>query len=971
MPTQRRPSARTLTAAVLLATAASPAALLLPGQVHAAAAAHAAITATPAAAPAAAPAVTPAPPPGQINARQQALGACQTGTRPGPHRQACERRAQQRFAVPAVPTAASAPSAAGAGAAGGTAANSGDQSGVIGDNGDWLTKNGLGTPSCQQLHQLPPDAQANCRASGSLAMPTPLDHYGIDIHIDTGIGIGGGAFAADLQNLLVALPWQLLLDVIHGLIVLIDLGFSTSLLNNLTLGTISRQLTLTQDSLVIPLMPIFFALGAAGYAYHAIWRGRLAKSLGDAAQMAALMLIGLVIVANPVGTIGFLNDAASKTALGVLTAASAQNPRTPLVGFSHTLERLFDGTVKKPWCLLEFGDVHWCSDPAAKAPELFALLPKLRQAASADSDPALAGELACIAHNYFSTDPWVLQRCAAQAAQQIKDHKVLAKGLSEAIALAHPATNGDLFLAFPANTPPRNSITHTDSLFRTLCQNDNEKDCKGPYKDQAEHRTEAGTWSRIAQLALILLANVGLIVLLGFLAYKLLAAIVLKLFYLLWFCCTFGFAALGGPGRKYVAGTLMRLIGALLTSFSYAFLLGICFLVLQVLWALPPAEVGWGLQLLLISIFWIAVFLNRRALLPVAFMGHHSAGLRGLEALGAAATARRVLRMGTKAGRGRPAGDGGRPRGASAASGAGGGGRPRVPRLARRAAVGAAAGAVGGVPATAALLAAGAAGSVLAANRPGRSSDAASGAESLDEPAPLPAGPDRALAGQRAVRDTAQHALQQQAEQSLEREHEQRRARLAGLPAGIAAGAAGSVVAASDALRKRTGMPYTPRQLADRSRLLDTQAARPAGTARPGAKGPGRDYAALAMLAGRSPEQYRRADRGAQQQMRTDIDRHLDRRQALRAALPTNRAATPSEQEGAKAHFTPDDREHYARKLAAHIDTQPTAQNPNPPDRRENLIRQFRAAQLNGSGPGNRVRPRRAPSLPRPLRGRR
>ena len=113
-------------------------------------------------------------------------------------------------------------------------------------------------------------------------------------------------------------------------------------------------------------------------------------------------------------------------------------------------------------------------------------------------------------------------------------------GSAQATALEHSAellrdarSNGAIFLALPANGPARNSINEPGSLLRTLCQSSESTNCRGPTAAQAEFRTNGGTWPRLVGLLLIAGGLLGMLLLLGFVAVRLLAAAIFSLLYLL------------------------------------------------------------------------------------------------------------------------------------------------------------------------------------------------------------------------------------------------------------------------------------------------------------------------------------------------------------------------------------------------------------------------------------------------------
>ena len=155
-----------------------------------------------------------------------------------------------------------------------------------------------------------------------------------------------------------------------------------------------------------------------------------------------------------------------------------------------------------PWCYLEFGDVGWCRDPAQLDPSLVAAARQPRPATGS------------------------LRRSPAQ--RRASRHR------GRRIAAAR--TNGELFLALPANGPRRNSINVNAPTRRScasLCGGDDATSCPADSGPQAEFRTEKGTPARIGGLLLIVVGAVGMFALIGFICLRLLGAALLALLYLL------------------------------------------------------------------------------------------------------------------------------------------------------------------------------------------------------------------------------------------------------------------------------------------------------------------------------------------------------------------------------------------------------------------------------------------------------
>ena len=153
--------------------------------------------------------------------------------------------------------------------------------------------------------------------------------------------------------------------------------------------------------------------------------------------MLAMMAGGLWVIVNPTGTVGVLGAWANEASLGTLGAVMRGHPAHPDRTLAESSQNVFSAAIDGPWCYLEFGDVSWCANAAR-------LDPRLRAAAL-----KIAGE-----------------RGSGVPGQS-------------AALLRAARTNGELFLALPANGIARNSINTAGSLYNVLC-NGRTQPCTGP-----------------------------------------------------------------------------------------------------------------------------------------------------------------------------------------------------------------------------------------------------------------------------------------------------------------------------------------------------------------------------------------------------------------------------------------------------------------------------------------------------------
>lgn len=453
--------------------------------------------------------------------------------------------------------------------------------------GDFLTDNGLGSPACREEVAAPPSAQQDCATSGFAAAPAPTGDYAFDVHIDTGLAHLTNYFEASVQDA-AQWGWLALVALVHGLIVMLEWCYSLNLLGGTLLGEAARALHGAQTTFTTPGLALVLAVASALVVYHGLVRRRVAQTLGQVLAMLAMMLAGLWTIADPAASVGALSNWANETSIGTLGAVAAGTPNRPGQTLTREMRSLFGDLVTGPWCYLEFGNVRWCRDPHL-------LDARLRKAAL-----AIAGD----------------ERSFAASHSGAEQHALL----GSATLLQRANDNGELFLALPANGAARNSINESGSLLSVLCGGSREAThCEGPSAEEAEFRTQHGTWPRVVGLLLIWIGALAALALFGWIGLRLLAAALLSLLLLLLAPAAVLAPALGEGGRVLFRTWGTRLIAAVTAKLVYSVLLGAALLMTNLLAAL--SALGWWAQWLLIAAGWWLVFHERHELLGLARVG--------------------------------------------------------------------------------------------------------------------------------------------------------------------------------------------------------------------------------------------------------------------------------------------------------------------------------------------------------------
>jgi TrbL/VirB6 plasmid conjugal transfer protein len=463
---------------------------------------------------------------------------------------------------------------------------------------DPLVSNGLGSPSCKGglSDELSASARHNCETSGFAAAPAPTGDYGIDVHIDTSALNPTSWGSTIVQDWFVAPLWMALVWAVHALVVMLEWSFTVDVLDSASTMGVGGALRQMQATITDPWLPLALAAASVLALYHGLVRRRVADTLGEALLMGVMMSAGIWVLTNPTGTVGALGEWANQASLGTLAIAARGNPSSPGRAFGSSLETVFVAAIEVPWCYLEFGDVGWCRDSSH-------LDPQLRTAAVKIAAQQIA-QLGC------EPSSTVLAPCVKASDTQM----AAVEHSSELLRTAQ--SNGALFLALPANGPARNSINEEGSLLHTLCQSSEVTSCRGPTAAQAEFRTTSGTLWRIGGVLLIAAGLLGMLLLLGFVAVRLLTSAVFSLLYLLLAPAMVLAPAFGDGGRALFRRWAARLLGSVVSKLVFSFLLGIVLAVNGILADLRA--LGWWTQWLLMSSFWWGAYAHRHQAVGLA-----------------------------------------------------------------------------------------------------------------------------------------------------------------------------------------------------------------------------------------------------------------------------------------------------------------------------------------------------------------
>jgi hypothetical protein len=414
---------------------------------------------------------------------------------------------------------------------------------------------GATSPSCR--YALSDAARRSCRASGSVAEPHPLSSYGIDVRVGFSLTDPGKSFLAALQ-MLGAGVWMALLYVIKGVLLLLEWSFSLDLTNE-AMPQVRASLTRLHAQAFGDWW-LLLAISLAGLwgIHRGLVQRRTTETLAGLAATVALIVGGLVLISHPGETVGWMARATNDAGMTVLAAGTGGSARSPRDALASSMREVFDTTVRRPWCALEFGSVDFCEKPTG------------------DRAHPTNGEV------------WL--QYPAQGWQRGRLHTLLDKEKDDHFNF-NPITNVKSLLGIDDRKLPDEveALVHRDP-------------------PRASMQNAGGTFPRLALLLIVLVGLSGAVALYAYLGVRLVLAAGLGLVLLLIAPPMLLAPALGDGGRATFLAWLKRLLAATIAKFVYAVFLTVVLVAGRVFGSL---EFGWFGTWLMQAAFWWGVFVKR------------------------------------------------------------------------------------------------------------------------------------------------------------------------------------------------------------------------------------------------------------------------------------------------------------------------------------------------------------------------
>jgi hypothetical protein len=432
----------------------------------------------------------------------------------------------------------------------------------------------------------------------------PLTNYSLDQHFDAvSASLTGGVDVSGVPPMiayfLASILWLLTSFLANLLITFFSFAFSLDLVNGSqatggagALGPVSQAIHSIYAN-VFGAPWLVLAITIAGL--WAMWRSLVQRRHSETAGALALSLVYVVLalffVAQPGATIGAASKLTNQMSEAFLSISDHGSPSGGGQAREGAANQLFDLLVFKPWVVLEFGGLEHCA---------------VNGTGSSDSDPESAPV------RPLSSNP---SRDAALARRLASGTEVAADGKA---CVNNANKYAAHFLPFGLGSDERNEEYEAlnDGDSSELPEAD---PAKAGYrlgvadKPATDAMEEGGQFQRLGLALVLFVGELGAVLLLGSLAVGIVLAQVLLLLLLAFAPVALVAAAIPGRGHAFFKGWLEKLAGYLLRKAAYSLILATLLAVSGAL-ASATAELGWLMSFGLQSLFFWAVFIQRKSL---------------------------------------------------------------------------------------------------------------------------------------------------------------------------------------------------------------------------------------------------------------------------------------------------------------------------------------------------------------------
>lgn len=438
-----------------------------------------------------------------------------------------------------------------------------------------------------------------------LAGRYPLSHYTLDSHFEaveaslTG-GVDVSGVPPMIAYFLASILWLATSFLANLLITLFSFAFELDLVNGSqatggagALAPVSRAIhTIYSDVFGAPWLVLAVAVTGCWAMWKALVQRRYSETAGALGLSLIYVVLALFFVAQPGTTIGSVSKWTNQMSGAFLSISSHGTPSSARQAKEDTANELFSLLVFKPWTVLNFGGLEHCTRSGT---------------GSEDSDPT------SVAVRPLSSNP---DRDATLARRLQAGTEITADGK---VCINNANKYAPRFLRYSLGATDKEE---RDKEYEALNDGDasdlSDAERSGyrlgvADKPATDAMEEGGQYQRLLLALVLFFGSLGAVLLLGALSIGIILAQVLLLLLLAFSPVALVAAAIPGRGHDFFKGWLQKLAGLLLRKAAYSLILAILLAVNGAL-ASATAQLGWLMSFGLQSLFFWAVFLQRKTL---------------------------------------------------------------------------------------------------------------------------------------------------------------------------------------------------------------------------------------------------------------------------------------------------------------------------------------------------------------------
>lgn len=442
---------------------------------------------------------------------------------------------------------------------------------------------------------------------GGIAGRYPLLNYSLDQHFDAvSASLTGGVDVSGVPPMIAyffaSILWLATSFLANLLITLFGFAFGLDLVNGSqatggagALAPVARAIhSIYADVLGQPWLVLAVVIAGIWAMWKALVQRRYTETAGALGLSLIYVVCALFFVAQPGSTIGAVSGWTNAMSGAFLSISSDGNTSSATQARQDTANELFDLLVFKPWVVLEFGGLEHCARAGT---------------GSEDSDPE------SVAVRPLSSNPSrdsVLARRLETGTEITADGKVCINNANKYAAHFLRYSNGAE--EHDERDAEYEALNHGDAS--KLPESDTE--AKGyrlgvADKPATDAMEEGGQYQRLLLALVLFVGELGAFLLLGALSIGVILAQVLLLLLLAFSPVALIAAVIPGRGHDFFKGWLEKLAGYLLRKAAYSLILAVLLAVTAAL-SSATAQLGWLMSFGLQSLFFWAVFLQRRTL---------------------------------------------------------------------------------------------------------------------------------------------------------------------------------------------------------------------------------------------------------------------------------------------------------------------------------------------------------------------